>query len=235
MTLIHMRRVYRCFLGLLLTAPLASCAFISAADVAVLALSLPAPAQEGTVKLSGYSLGPVSPKETTELLFEAIPPDEGIVHFTGRVEWTGLMRLKQSFSKQYQSMVAVTDTNILFLWWSEANERFEVLIRLPLAEIYSIELWTPGFDTNIRFCLEKDEIPVGDKVLGLERRSTLRVMKPGVFIDAEKTEELFNLLDSKHIGTTQPNVQPNPCEEVPAPSEETSYGFGQCDPSVEEC
>ena len=55
------------------------------------------------------------------------------------------------------------------------------------------------------------------------------------FIDAEKTEALFNLLDSKHIGTAQPNVQPNPCEEVPAPSEETSYGFGQCDPSVKEC
>ena len=71
-----MRRICRYFLGLLLTTSLVSCAFISAAEVAVLALSLPAPAPEGMVELSGYSLGPVSPEETTELLFAAIPPDE---------------------------------------------------------------------------------------------------------------------------------------------------------------
>lgn len=226
---------FRCFLGLLLTIPLVSCAFISAADVAVLVLSSPVPTPGGTVELPGYSLGPVSSEETTELLLGAIPPDEGIFHFTGRVEWTGLSRLKQSFGEQYQSIIAVSDFNILFLWWSEANERFEVLIRLPFTEIYSIELWTPGFGTSIRLCLKMDEIPISDKVLGIDRKTTLRVWKPGAFMDAEKTEELFILLDSKLKGTTESHDQLDPCEEVPAASDETQTGLGQCDPSVEEC
>ena len=214
----------------MLTTPLAGCAVMSAAEVAVLILSVPGPAETGTVKLSGYSLGPVSSQEVTDLLLEAIPPDEGNVHFTGQIEWTGLSRLKQSFGELYQSMSAITDFNILFLWWSEANERYEVLMRLPFAEIYSIELWTPGFGTNIRFCLEKDEIPVGDEILGIDRRTTFRVMKPGVFTDAEKTEEIFKLLDSKVIKKTESQGQPNPCD-----AEEASTGFGQCDPAVEEC
>jgi hypothetical protein len=230
-----MHQIYRCFLSLLLTTQLVGCAVISAAEVAVLVLSLPVPAKTGMVKLAGYSLGPVSSQEATDLLMEAIPPDEGTVYFTGRVEWTGLSRLKQSVGELYQSMGAITDFNILLLWWSESNERYEVLIRLPFAEIYSIELWTPGFGTAIRFCLETDEIPVGDEVLGIERRSTLRVMKRGVFIDAEKTEEIFKLLDSKLKTKTKSQGQPNPCDEVPVSGEEWPKGFGNCDPANEDC
>ena len=230
-----MHRLCRCFLVILPVALLAGCAVISVADVAVLALSFPGPVPEGTVKLSGYSLGPMSSEETTELLLEAIPPDEGTIHFTGRVEWTGLSKLNQSFGELHQAMSAITDFNILLLWWSESNEQYEVLIRLPFTDIYSIELWTPGFGAAIRFCLAKDEISVGDKILDIDRKSTLRVMKPSLFIDAEKTEELFVLLDTQFIRKTATQGQPNPCDVVPADSEDSPVGFGNCDPAVEEC
>lgn len=227
-----MHQICRFSVALLLTTSLAGCAVMSAGQVALLVLSLPGPAKSGTVKLSGYSLGPVSSQEVTDLLLEAISPDEGTVHFTGQIEWTGLSRLKQSFGESYQSMSAITDFNILFLWWSEASERYDVLMRLPFAEIYSIELWTPGFGTAIRFCLEKDEIPIGDEILGIDRRTTFRVMKPGVLIDAEKTKEVFKLLDSKVTKKTESQDQPSPC---PVPTDESSIGFGYCDPAVEEC
>jgi len=132
-------------------------------------------------------------------------------------------------------MGAITDFNMLVLWWSESNEQYEVLIRLPFTDIYSIELWTPGFGTAIRFCLARDEIPAGDKILDIDRKSTLRIMKPGVFIDAEKTEEVFVLLDTQFIRKTASQGQPNPCDEVPAPGEVSPIGFDNCDPAVEEC
>ena len=230
-----MSQIRRCFLGLLLTTSLVGCAFVSAVDLAVLALSVPVPVQKRTAELSGYSLGPAPSEEATELLLAAIPPEEGVVHFTGRVEWTGLSRLKQSVGELYQSLGAVSDFNILFLWWSEDNERYEVLIRLPFTDIHSIELLTPGFGTAVGLCLEMDEIPVTDEVLVIDRKSTLRVMKPGVFMDAEKTEELFKVLDSKIIRSMESQDRPHRCDEVPVSGEESSIGFGNCDPAVEEC
>jgi hypothetical protein len=223
-----MRQICRYFLGLLLTASVAGCAVMSAADVAVLVMTLPVPVQTGTVKLSGYSLKPASSEDATELILEAIPPDEGNVHFTGRVEWTGLRRLKQPVGALNQSMGAITDSNILFLWWNKAIERYEILIRLPFTEIYSIELWTPGFGTAIRFCHEMDEIPVGGEVLKIDRQSTLRIMKPGVFIDAEKTREVFVLLDTQLGKKTESPGLPDPCDESPASNEEHP-GFGESD------
>jgi hypothetical protein len=226
----------RCFLGLLLTISMVGCGLISVADVAILALSAPVSIQKKSVKLSGYSLRSVPSEQETELLTEAIPPEDGKIHFTGRVEWTGLSSLKQSVLTVNQSVAAITDFNILFLWWSEASERYEVLIRLPFTEVYSIELWTPGFGTNIRFCHEKDEIPLGDQVLLIDRKTTLRVLTPGGgFVDAEKTREIFTLLDTQFIGESESQGQRNLCDEVPVSGEELPKGFGSCDPAAGDC
>ena len=230
-----MTRIIRAFLGLLLTTPMVGCAVFSVADVAVLALGAPWPNQNRSVKLSGYSLEPNSEQNATELLLAAIPSDEGNVYFTGRVEWTGLSTIRQSVLTVSQSMVAITDFNFLFLWWSEAHERYEVLIRLPITDIYSVELWTPGFATNIRLCHENDEITLGDELLIIDRNTTLRVLKSSGFIDADKTKELFLLLDSQLIAKPQPQDISGPCDEVSVPSEEAPLGFGNCDPAVEEC
>jgi hypothetical protein len=220
-----MTRFIRAFLGLLLTTPLLGCALFSVADVAVLALGAPWPDQKRSVKLSGYSLKPNSEQNAAELLLAAVPPEEGNVYFTGRVEWTGLSTIKQSVLSVDQSMAAITDFNILFLWWSEAHERYEVLIRLPIKDIYSVELWTPGLATNIRLCYEKDEITLGDEALTIDRKTTLRVVKPSGFIDADKTKEVFSLLDSQLFAKPQPQDLPGPCDEVSVNSEELPLGF----------
>jgi hypothetical protein len=78
---------------------------------------------------------------------------------------TGLSNIQQSVLTVNQSMSAITDSNIHFPWRSEANERFEVLLRLPFADIYSVELWNPGFARNTRICERKDEITLRDQAL----------------------------------------------------------------------
>lgn len=225
----------RSFLGLLLSIPLVGCGLVSVVDVAVLALGAPGVKPEQSVKLSGYSLSPGSEQNATELLLAAVPPEEGSVHFTGRVEWTGLSNMKQSVLSVNQSMSAITDFSFLFLWWSETNERYEVLIRLPFADIYSVELWTPGFATNIRICFEKDEIAFGDEAFAVDRKTTLRVLKSSGFIDEEKTRKAYTLLEKLLVAEQKPEKTQDPCNERSVPAEETPPEFEDCDPADEQC
>jgi hypothetical protein len=129
-------------------------------------------------------------------------------------------------------MIAITDLNFLFLWWSEAHGRYDVLIRLPITNIYSIEIRRTH---GIRLCHEKDEITFRDEALSIDRKTTLKVLKSSAFVDADKTKELFLLLDSQLFVKPQPQDIPGPCDEVSVPSEEARPGFGNCDPAVEEC
>lgn len=231
-----MRKLHTQIVGLLLTGFLNGCGVISVIDVAVLALNAPVPGPKKTAELpEGFSLEPALMENSMDLLLAAIPPESGNVHFSGRVEWTGLSSLKQSVLTVNQSMSVITDSNILFLWWSEVRERYEVLIRLPVEDIYSIELWTPGFGTNIRFCHEKDEIPFGDKALLIDRKTTLRILTPKGFIDADRTREVFLLLDGQFVQMPDSQAVTGPCDQAIIPGEEPLKGFGNCDPSVEEC
>lgn len=231
-----MRKLHTKVVGLLLTVFLNGCGVISIIDVGVLALLAPVPGSKKTAELpEGFSLESSLPENSTDLLLAAIPPESGNVHFTGRVEWTGLSRLKQSFLTVNQSMSVITDSNILFLWWSDVRERYEVLLRLPLEDIYSIELWTPGLGTNIRFCHKTDEIPFGDEALLIDRKTTLRILTPTGFVDADRTREVFLLLDGQFVHKPDSQAVTGPCGQAIIPGEEPSIGFGNCDPSVEEC
>jgi len=224
------------FVGLLLTFLLNGCGVVSVVDVAVLALSAPVPGSKKTANLpEGFTLKPSVPEDSTDLLLAAIPPELGNVYFTGRVEWTGLSNLKQSVLAVNQSMSAITDFNILFLWWSEVNKRYEVLIRLPFEDIYSVELWTQGFGANIRFCHEKDEIPFADQSLLIDQKTILRIIKPNGFVDAERTREVFSLLEGRFAKNTESQDLPSPCDQVVFSGEEAPKGFGNCDPATEEC
>lgn len=231
-----MMKLHIHFVGLLLTFLLTGCGLVSVADVAVLALSAPVPGSKKTANLpEGFKLKPSLPEDSTDLLLAAIPPELGNIHFTGRVEWTGLSNLKQSVLSVNQSMSAITDFNILFLWWSEVHERYEVLIRLPLEDIYSVELWTPGFGTNIRLCHEKDEVQFADQSLPIDQKTVLRILKQNGFIDAERTREVFSLLEGRFAKMTESQDLPGPCDQLVFSDEEAPKGFGNCDPSIEEC
>lgn len=221
---------------LLLTFLLSGCSVISMVDVAVLTLAAPVPGSKKTTNLpEGFSLKPSSPEDPTNLLLAAIPPELGNVYFAGRVEWTGLSSLKQSVLAVNQSMGAITDLSILFLWWSESHERYEVLIRLPFDDIYSVELWTPGFGTNIRFCHEKGEIPFAEGALSIDPKTTLRILKPSGFVDADRTREVFSLLEQQFAEKTKSQGLQNPCDREVFSDEDTPTGFGNCDPVIEEC
>ena len=223
-----MRHYYLCFLGVLIASFLVGCFAFSVMDATFMVLSLPGPNQKGKIELSGFSLEPGSSDEVPELILKAIPAKEGKVYFTGRVQWTGLAKIEQSVSTLNQSMSAITDFQILFLWWSETDERYEVLIQVPYTEIYSVELWTPGFGTNIRFCHENDEIPVGDQVINIDRKTVLNIMKSKYSLDAERTNKVFALLDSKIVQKEEMKDRPSPCDKV-LETDTESNGFGEKD------
>jgi len=197
-------------------------------DTAFLILSLPGPDGTGKVDLSGYSLGPISSDGAQELILSAVPAIEGEVYFTGRAQWTGLENVKQPRGHLIQSIVAITDFQILFIWWRESDERYKILIRLPYSDINSVGLNTAGLGAVIWFCHEDDVVLIGDKVISIDRKTRFNFLKSGIFGDTEKTKEAFLLLDKRVIPKEGLEHLPSPCEDVVVPGTE-HHGFGEDD------
>jgi len=222
-------RQFRWFcLSVLLIGPLAGCFPFSAMDAAFLILSLPVPDETGKVDMSGYSLGPISSDGAQELILSAVPAIEGEVYFTGRAQWTGLENVKQPSGHLIQSIVAITDFQILFIWWRESDERYKILIRLPYSDINSVGLNTGGLGAVIWFCHEDDVVLIGDKVISIDRKTRFNFLKSGIFGDTEKTKEAFLLLDKRVMPKEGLEHLPSPCEDVVVPGTE-HHGFGEDD------
>ena len=204
-----MTKFYLLIINVIFVLSLAGC---GAASVALLVLSLPVgvthPQQ---VEIPGYTLGPVSSDEFPALLHNAIPASEGDIYFTGRAQWTGLENVNQPSGKLIQSIVAITDFQILFLWWREQDERYEILILLPYSEIYSVDLKTPGFGALIKFCHKDDEIRIGDQNINIDQETSLNFLGD-IFGDAEKTKKVFVFLDKKITRKEGLEHLQSPCE-----------------------
>ena len=197
-------------------------------DAAFLILSLPVPDETGKVDLSGYSLGPISSDGAQELILSAVPAIEGEVYFTGRAQWTGLENIKQPSSHLIQSIVAITDFQILFIWWRELDERYEILIRLPYSEIYSVDLKTPGLGALIKFCHEDEEIRIGDQNITIDQETNFNFLRSSIFGDAEKTKKAFVFLDKKITPKESLKHLPSPCEDD-LESDTEHQGFAEDD------
>ena len=143
----------------------------------------------------------------------AIPASKGDVYFTGRAQWTGLENVNQPSGKLIQSIVAITDFQMLFLWWREQDERYEILILLPYSEIYSVDLKTPGFGALIKFCHKDDEIRIGDQNITIDQETNFNFLKPSIFGDAEKTKKAYVFLDKKITPKESLKHLPSPCED----------------------
>ena len=221
-----MTKFYFFILNVIFVLFLAGC---GVATVTMLVLSLPggtAPTQQ--VEFPGYTLGPISSDEFPALLHNAIPASEGDVYFTGRAQWTGLENVNQPSNQLIQSIVAITEFQILFLWWREQDERYEILILLPYSEIYSVDLKTPGFGALIKFCHEDNEILIGDQIISIDHETRFNFLKSGFFGDAEKTKEAFVFLENKIILKEGLEHLPSPCEDV-VESDAEDQGFGEDD------
>jgi len=197
-------------------------------DAAFIVLSLPMPNDAGKIDLPGYSLGPVSSDGVQELVLNAIPASDGNVYFTGRGQWTGLENVNQPSSRMIQSIVGISDSQILFLWWREPDGPYETLIRLPYSEIYSVDLSTFGLGAVIKFCHEDNEILIGDQIISIDHETRFNFLKSGFFGDAEKTKEAFVFLENKIILKEGLEHLPSPCEDV-VESDAEDQGFGEDD------
>jgi hypothetical protein len=189
-------------------------------------MSLPAHYGYVNVDLDGYVIGPTSSDEFQALLLNAIPPVEGNSLIHGRAQWTGLKNVKQH--KVYQSVTVFTDFQMLFLWWHELREKYEILIRLPYSDVHSIEFKTPGFGAFVEICHNHTDIEIGDQVISIDRITQFNFLSPGVFIDKEKTEKAFEYLNQKIVPAADSEQSPNPCESELEDGSETA-GFGEDD------
>jgi len=226
MQIVELMHKYRhFFLGALLLVPLAGCVLFSAMDAVFLISALPAPVGESKVDLDGYVIGPTSSDEFQALLSNAIPAVEGKSLINGRAEWTALTNVKQPAHSVYQSVTVLTDFQMLFLWWHESREKYEILIRLPYSDVHSIEFKTPGLGTFIEICHKHTEIPIGDQTISIDRITRFSFLK-SIIVDREKTEQAFAILGQKIIPSVEMEQSPNPCEGDPE-SDSEIIGFGQ--------
>ncbi len=209
-----------------LLTPLAGCFPLSAVDVGLLVLSMPAGTGSGSVSLKGYTLGPVSSPEFPDLLRQAIPAGEGEVYITGRAQWTGLMKVRQPGFYAWQTVAATTDSALLFLWWHKDEERYKIMLRLPYADIESVTLEGTGRRTEIRLCHGVEEYAVGDQTLDINRLTRLQFMTAGGSWDFEMTESAFEILNEKIIHKEGLGSTPDACEEAEK-SDAENIGFGQ--------
>ena len=221
-----MHKYHHFLLSVLLLAPLAGCYLFSAMDAVLLISALPAPDGERKVDLDGYVIGPTSSDEFQALLSNAIPAVEGKSLINGPAEWTGLTNVKQHAHSVYQSVTVLTDFQMLFLWWHESREKYEILIRLPYSDVHSIELKTPGLGTFIEICHKHTEIPIGDQTILINRITRFSFLKSRMFVSREKTEQAFAILGQKIIPSDELEQSPNPCGGDPE-SDSEIIGFGQ--------
>lgn len=192
-------------------------------DVALVVLSAPVPGPKNTAELpEGYTLAPLLPEHSTNLLLEAIPNNEGTIHYTGRVTWTGLKHLDSLKQPKLRSTIAITDFHLLFFWWNEQSERYEALIRLPYTEVYLEGLQDFGPLTSIKLCHEKPELMFDDQELTIDRETQLGVLNSANIRDKEKTKEVFTLLESLINQDEELGKPLSPCDEEIDPA-----GFGE--------
>jgi len=222
-----MPRFYLLFLKVALLVSLTGCFPFSAMDVGFLVLSLPAGAGTGETDLTGYTIGPVSSEDFSDLLLNAIPASEGEVNLFGRVQWTGLTHIRQSRSSLLQTVAAFTNTDILSLWWYEEDQQYRILMRLPYSEIQSVSFEQYGFGATIKLCHEVGELLLEDQKYSIGQATRLNFLNQnGMLGDTIKTEAAFEFLEDKIKPQEGLNNTPKPCEGGQEPTIE-NQGFSE--------
>jgi len=216
-------------LKVVLLVSLTGCFPLSAVDVGLLVLTLPGGVGTGQTELTGYTIGPVSSEDFPDLLLKAIPAIEGEVKLFGRVQWTGLMNIKQSRFNHLQTVTAFTNTDILSLWWYEEDEQYRILLRLPYSEIQSVSFEKSGFGATIKLCHEVGVLLLDDQKYSIDQATRLNFLNQnGMLEDTIKTEEAFGFLEGKIKPQEGLNNTPKPCEGDQEPTNE-NQGFSEDD------
>ena len=163
----------------------------------MLILALPLPggtALPQQIEISGYTLGPISSDEFPDLLHDAIPASEGIVHIYGQVEWSGL----QERTRYFKAVAAITNTDILLLKWHEPEKHYKIVTQLPYSEILSVSAMTWGGGRPVYLYFDDKEISLGDQNYKIEGKTTFTFLKAsGYRMDRGKNEAVFLFLQDK--------------------------------------
>lgn len=190
-----MRKLHELVVVLLTTGMLAGCSALSIATQSVV-MPVPTPRQaQATEFPAGYSLGPNANEDLSVLIPDAVPSDEGSVYFAGSVLWTGMERFETKYKPDNSAIVAITDLHILFIWWSETENSYKVLIKIPFEQIYWVNLRASRTDTSIKLCHENHPTFLDKESIFFGNETQLYVLNSRNRRDNEKTNEVFWLLD----------------------------------------
>jgi hypothetical protein len=140
------------------------------------------------------AIGPTSSPEFPGLVAKAVPKEDGEVRFYGAGQYfpglRGFTDVRSSLlGGQYQGIpgvVVITDTAILFEQWDSNTEKFDVVKRLSFSEVTAVTLDSYGL--NRRLVLRK-------KDLSFDTFNFTR--GAGNFVDGDKVEQAFQLLDAR--------------------------------------
>jgi hypothetical protein len=157
---------------------------------------IPVPESEMTTEFpEGYSLGPKVQEDLSDLVQEAIASGESPVYFADRVSWTGMRRFETHYKPKNAAIAAITDSRLLFIWWSEADKSYQALIEMPYEEVYSVKFRASGVRKSINLCHENHPTFLGEESIFFGNETELYVLKSTDWRDNEKTEEVYRLLD----------------------------------------
>ncbi len=83
------------------------------------------------MKAPGYSIGPISSKEFSGLVKNAIPKDKGKLRVFGKAYWGEFGDRNIFVSRHFSGIAALTDSNILLLLFNDDDQRYEILTQVP--------------------------------------------------------------------------------------------------------
>jgi hypothetical protein len=153
------------------------------------------------------AIGPTSSPEFSNLVAKAVPKEDGEVRFFGQGQYfpglRGFTDVRSSLlGGQYQGIpgvVVITDTAILFEQWDSNTEKFDAVKRILLSEVTAVTLDSYGL--NRRLVLRKKDLSF----------DTFNFTKAaGNFVDGDKVEQAFQLLDgrfNKKTGDQTPQAE----------------------------
>ena len=142
--------------------------------------------------LPHYSMGPVKSSNFPTLVQDAMTAGDQEALLFGRVWWFGFSGSPgfSATSPYFSGVAALTETEIVLLLWNEIEETYEIVSRVPYA---NLNLVSKGRELYLK---DKD-FSFGKETFTADMGTYLRFMKPSGVIDKAQTEEAFLVLDAK--------------------------------------
>ena len=160
------------------------------------------------MEMPGYSLGPVSAENFSDLVQEAIPTTASEIQVVGRATWTGFSGSPgfAATSPYFSGVVALTETDILLLLWNENEDQYEIVKTVSYSELTIIP------SKSFKLYFKEPGFSLGQQTYTADLATYLRFMSNRGIVEKSKNEDALLVLKRK--------VETHVIEETTASSKE---------------